>query len=260
MALKSSKKNLPICILEILKRYSDAEHPLSQKNIENYLKNDYGLEVDRKAIKRNLMNLVDCGFNIGYETVDRTTDDQEVNTICTGFYYIHDFTDDELRLLIDSTMFSSHIDDRQRQELVKKLENLSSTFFTARLGHVDAMKGKPSANKQIFYTISCLDEAITAHKKISFKYLYYGTDKKLHPKKRSDGSETYVVSPYRTAARDGKYYLICNFDGHDDVSNYRVDRIADVTVLDEPVFPFEKTRKSGGRPLDLEDYMEKHPY
>ena len=28
-------------------------------------------------------------------------------------------------------------------------------------------------------------------------------------------------------AKEGKYYLVCNYDKYDDVSNYRIDRMAD---------------------------------
>ena len=68
---------------------------------------------------------------------------------------------------------------------------------------------------------------------MSFQYLEYGVDKKLHPKLREDGSvREYVVNPYQMAAKEGKYYLICNYDKYDDISNYRVDRITKVEKLD----------------------------
>lgn len=79
-----------------------------------------------------------------------------------------------------------------------------------------------------------IGQAIGKGKKVSFQYLAYGTDKKQYPKLRSDGSDRYVVSPYQMAAKEGKYYLICNFDKYDDISNYRLDCIRDIHVLDEP--------------------------
>ena len=62
------------------------------------------------------------------------------------------------------------------------------------------------------------------------------------------------------AAKEGKYYLICNYDKYDDISNYRIDRIADIQMLDEPAKPFHKLKWAQGRGLDLATYMKEHPY
>ena len=62
------------------------------------------------------------------------------------------------------------------------------------------------------------------------------------------------------AAKEGKYYLICNYDKYDDISNYRIDRIRELKILDEPVKPFESLRGANGKPLDLAEYMKNHVY
>ena len=56
------KNMLIMNILEILKIHSDADHRLNQKDIVDLLKRDYQMTVDRKAIKRNLMKLIDLGY------------------------------------------------------------------------------------------------------------------------------------------------------------------------------------------------------
>ena len=61
-------------------------------------------------------------------------------------------------------------------------------------------------------------------------------------------------------AKEGKYYLICNYDKYDDISNYRVDRITEIEILDERAKPFEKLKWSDGKRLDLAEYMKKHVY
>lgn len=68
------------------------------------------------------------------------------------------------------------------------------------------------------------------------------------------------MNPYQMAAREGKYYLICNYDKYDTVSNYRIDRILDLKVLADPVKPFESLKGSSGQALDLASYMKEHPY
>jgi predicted DNA-binding transcriptional regulator YafY len=62
------------------------------------------------------------------------------------------------------------------------------------------------------------------------------------------------------AAKTGKYYLICNYEKYNDVSNYRIDRISDIEILDEPIKPFSELKDSQGMPLDLAKYMAQHIY
>ena len=91
-------------------------------------------------------------------------------------------------------------------------------------------KNKPE-NKQLFYTIDILDEAISKEKQVKFHYGLYGADKKLHPQKSSDGKiREYIINPYQIVATNGRYYLVCNYDKYDNLSNYRVDRIMDIEL------------------------------
>lgn len=65
------KKLLILYILDILQKYTDEEHRLSQKEIQDILKKEYEMPVDRKAVKRNLLNLMEYGSNIEYREVPR---------------------------------------------------------------------------------------------------------------------------------------------------------------------------------------------
>ena len=263
---KQPKKLLIVNILEILRKYSDADHRLSQREIMELLKTEYGVTIDRKAIRRNIIGLMECGYRIEYNESVRMvpnakTGISEESYLWSDFYLARDFSDAELRLLIDSLLFSRHIPYSQCKELVEKLEQLSSKYFRAHVRHIHTMPDTQPTNKQLFYTIEILDEAISAGKKVSFTYLDYGTDKKIHRRQRADGTvREYVVSPYQMAAKEGKYYLICNNDQFDNASNYRVERIADISLLDEPARPFSTLEGSDGQRLDLAKYMAEHIY
>ena len=251
---RQPKKLLIMNILDILRRYSDEDHLLSQREIGELLRNRYGMTADRKAIKRNLMDLVEFGLDIEYTEIARTTPDPRTgelaeNTILTGFYLVREFTDGELRLLVDGLLFSRHLPHSQCKELVEKLERLSSVYFRSRVSHIAPMPEDRTDNRQLFLNIELLDEAICRNRKISFHYLEYRTDKRQHLRTRSDGSvREYVVSPYQMAAREGKYYLICNHDSHDNAANYRLDRICDLALLEERARPFETLKGADGRP------------
>lgn len=266
MPAQQPKRLLIMNILDILKRYTDADHRLSQKEIADILRSEYNMTADRKSIRRNILNLMDCGYPIEYSetirmTPDPKTGEPEESYIWSDFYLEREFTDGELRLLIDGLLFSKHVPYSQCKTLVEKLEELSNIYFRSRVKHIARMPVDRADNKQLFLNIELLDEAISKKRKVSFHYLEYGTDKKLRPRTRPDGTvREYIISPYQMAAQEGKYYLICNYDKYDDISNYRIDRIADIHILDEPVKPFRSLKWAGGQALDLVAYMKEHPY
>ncbi|MBO2517980.1 MAG: WYL domain-containing protein [Clostridiales bacterium] len=266
MSAMQPKKLLILDILEILKKHTDAGHPLTQKQIIEYLQRDYGMTADRKAVKRNLTELMEAGYPvcIGSErprgTVDDETGGTDGNIMCSDFYYEHEFSDGELRLLIDGLLFSKHIPYNQCRELIGKLESLSNEHFKSHVRHIRSMPTDTPNNRQMFYTIEVLDEAISRGKQVEFTYCGYGTDKKLHPHLNHLGKpRRLVINPYQMAATNGRYYLICNMDKHDDVANYRVDRITDIIILDTPVKPKSQV-KGLEQGFDLPKHMAEHLY
>ena len=259
------KKILIINILDILKRYTDENHRLSQKDIVDILKTEYNMTVDRKAVKRNLINLMDFGYEIEYSesvrmTPNSKTGELEETYVLSDFYLVRDFTDSELRLLMDSLLFSKHLPYHQCRELIGKLEGLSNQYFKSRTNYIRTIPDLSLHPQQLFYTIDVLDEAIRKGKKVSFTYNEYGTDKKLHPRKDSNGNtRVYIVNPYQIAATNGRYYLICNYDKYDNISNYRMDRITNIQILDEPMKP-AKLVKGLEHGFDLPKHMAEHLY
>ena len=237
------KKMLILNILDILKKYSDKDHRLSAKEIGERLEREYMQKVDRKAIKRNLLNLIDFGYELEYSETIRKNKDGEEETIYSDWYLNREFTDAELRLLIDSLLFSKHIPYNQCKRLINKLEGLSNTYFKAKVKHIRTMPEKLPENKSLFYTIEILDEAIERKKRVRFHYISdYEIDKKPRLHLNQDGSKTiYKVNPYQMAATNGRYYLICTHKYYSDVSSYRIDRIVDIRLLeDEPITPMKE--------------------
>ena len=104
-----------------------------------------------------------------------------------------------------------------------------------------------------------LDEAIEGGKKVKFHYsdfnLKLEREKRIHYGKPAE----YIINPYQMVASNGRYYLIGNYDKFDNVSHYRIDRIIDIEIIDEPVKPMKKVNglKNG---LDLPKHMAEHIY
>ncbi|MBR5328827.1 MAG: WYL domain-containing protein [Firmicutes bacterium] len=235
------KKLSILFILEILRKETNAEHRITQQEIIRLLKRDYNMEAERKSIARNINDLIDAGYDIIYDE---------------GYYLdTREFEYSELRLLIDSVLFSKNIPAKQCKTLLKKVTGLTDRHFNARVKHIATMPTSPSDNQQIFFTIDVLDEAISQGKKVSFWYTEYHTDKKLHRKR----SNRYVVSPYQIAATNGRYYLICCTDKHDNVAHYRLDHMEGAEICEEKARPIAEV-KGLEHGLDLPKHMAEHIY
>ena len=84
MYTKQPKKMLIMNILDIMKKYTDEDHRLSQREIMEILESEYDMKAERKSVKRNLMNLIDWGYNIEYSEsvrVNKNGEEPEVFTV-----------------------------------------------------------------------------------------------------------------------------------------------------------------------------------
>lgn len=178
----------------------------------------------------------------------------------TDWYMSREFTDSELRLLIDSLLFSKHIPYSQCRSLVKKLEGLSSQYFHSHMNYIRTLPAGQPDNHQLFYTIAALNEAIHKGRQVAFRYLEYGTDRKLHPRCGSDGRpREYRVTPCQMAAAGGRYYLIGRYDGCEDFFHYRLNRISEIRMTDTPADTRAGAQRMG-QGLDLPRHMAEHLY
>jgi|Go1ome_4_1110791.scaffolds.fasta_scaffold01486_18 predicted DNA-binding transcriptional regulator YafY len=242
MYATGNKKMLNMLILEILKEYSDQEHRLTQQEIIRLLKSNYDMDCDRRSVKNNVMCLKELGYEISMED---------------GYYLLErEFDDAELRMLIDSVLFSKNLTQKQAKTLIEKLKGMGNRYFSAKVNHVSNLPELHHGdNKQLMYVLDTINEAISQHKKISFVYNKYGSDFKLHPKRE----EKYVVNPYQMVANNGFYYLIGNYDKYDDISHYRLDKMTCVEMLTEKVKPQNQvTGLEQG--LNLPKHMAEHIY
>lgn len=249
-----SKNLMVLYILKILKEYTDEEHRLSQEQIREILERDYEMSVDRKSIKRNLENLKAEGYEINSLTSKRGSGKKQ-NVTNTDYYIESEFDDSELRFLIDGLIFSKYVPYNQCVDLVKKLKGLTSKYFNPRIEFIQSLKDDKRMNKEIFYTIGILDDAIREKKKVKFNYCAYDIDKKLKPRKDKETGKNkeHIVNPYYIIAAQGKYYLLCKYDKYKDPANLRIDRIQNIEILDEAID--QKATKP-----DLPKHMLEHLY
>lgn len=106
---------------------------------------------------------------------------------------------------------------------------------------------------QIGEYIEIMLEAMYLHKKIRFQYteINNAMEKVL----RKEG-KMYQLNLYTIYWSDNNYYLIGSHDNHDGLTNYRLDRIENMSMSSEETIPAEE--KIGVNPeLVIQDYIKK---
>lgn len=93
LMVKPAKKLLPMLILDILRRKTDASHHLTQQQIGDLLLAEYDMSADRKSIRRNIDNLVDMGYDIEFskctnrKVKDAKTGEIETTSAMSGVWW-----------------------------------------------------------------------------------------------------------------------------------------------------------------------------
>jgi len=240
----NDKKSSVLYVLDILQTYTDNEHSLNYSQIGDKLSSIYGISLERKTIARDIDILIEKGYEI----------------IKRGNYGVHlesrDFEEGELLYFIDAIYSSRSMPTRYAKELVAKLTKDYSIYDKKKYKYLEKIDdGSRADNKQLFYTIEILNEAIEQGKKVQFQYSSYGLDKKLKPKK--DG-KIYTINPYYMVNNHGKYYLVCNYEKYDNLSNYKIECISNIKILDEPIRSV--TELPGQEKFSIKNYMQEHIY
>lgn len=214
-----------LCLLEILKIYTDSDHSLKMSEIISKMESVYGLKVERRTIYSCVNVLTEMGYSV-------LTPEETGEGYCLDE---HEFDASEVRLLMDSVYANQTVEVQYSKQLIEKLRKLLPEYKRRRYANLFVINsGRKTDNKQVFLNIEEIDDAIISGRKVSFTYLVYGFDKKLHPKRK----DPYTVSPYAMIAANEHYYLIGKCDSHDDaISHFRIDKIADIRIIDDLSVP-----------------------
>lgn len=223
-------------ILKILEESSDQDHPVAQTAIAAEL------DVDRKTVARCLEVME--GY-MDYDIVHQRK----------GIYLVPDedaFELSEVRLLIDSILASKVVSAEQTDIIVKKLAKLLNKHDRTHIRHIHSYKDWSKVdNKNIFWTIEVLDDAINKNVKVSFDYNTIGIDKKLHV----EGN--YTVSPVQLTFANGQYFVLAYTNDDDELRSFRIDKITNAKLLG--VISKKKQREVEWRDI-ASAYVEGHPY
>lgn len=224
--IKNANQRLKILYLyKILCEMTDEEHYITMPEIINQLAL-YGISAARKALYEDIEALKTFGLDI-----------VSLKGGTSGYYVAsREFELPELKLLADAVCSSKFLTEKKSNELLKKIEKLSSVHEAKQIHRQVYVSNRvKSMNERIYINVDVIHRAVAAGKQVSFKYFDYGLDKK---KKYRSGLR--VCSPYALSWDDERYYLIAYYKKYDSISNFRVDRMESIEILDEPIVPKPK--------------------
>ena len=254
---ENRKKYVIFKMVQILREYSDREHPMLQKDLVRRL-HDMDYTTDRSTVRRALIDLTGDPDSRVHSCANETHEetDSEREYYFSGIYYDQEFTEAELRWLIDGILYSRNAPHAQRDILIGKLCALGNARVRKQMNirRIRRLSEEEPMNEQLFENIEILNKAIEEEKKVTVVYNYMGPDFALHPV-YGDPDYHQLLNPYAMVIRNGFYFLICNKDNYSDMTHYRIDRITDIQLTDLPVKP---CRQLDGfhDGWNLQEYME----
>ncbi|MBQ6808014.1 MAG: WYL domain-containing protein [Firmicutes bacterium] len=220
--MKSPKQKLKILyLMKILLEQTDEEHMLSMPRLLEELQG-CGVKAERKSIYDDIEALRLFGLDV------------ELCPGRNGGYFVanRSFQLPELQLLVDSVQASKFVTLKKTEDLIQKLESLTSVH-QARALHRQVFVGKriKSMNESVYYNVDHIHTGINQDREIAFRYFDYTVEKKKQY--RRSGGE-YVLSPLALIWEEEKYYLIAYDAEAARIKHYRVDKMDSIRLLDTP--------------------------
>lgn len=238
-----NNKQRLLCLLDILKKYSDEENMLNLEMIDNKFDELYNETIPYKTLRNDLTAFSQS--ELFHVTVKRDKNGDK------NYYYFQDrpFEIHELRLLVDAVSSARFISRKDSNELIEKIKKLTSVPLAAQLENRIILKeNNQRSSQQVKYAIFTLHHAIYTHHYVQFKYGNYDVTKtfNLH----HQGSD-YLIKPLGLVWNSDFYYLIGEHlqeitqksNSNVDVArirHYRVDRMRQVDEIHQDYIPDSK--------------------
>lgn len=223
MAKQSNSKQKLLILRDIFMEKSDEDHALTIADLTNEL-SAYGISVERKTLYDDIELLTEYGVDIAIKKKGHS-----------NAYYVatRTFEPEELFVLADAVACSKFLSERKSKALISKIQKLTSRSLSKQLTRSFYIQNRvKNFNERIYYSINAIAQGINSKKKITFRYFEYNIRKE---KNFRNGGNIYTVSPYNLVWDNENYYLTCFCEKHNNISNYRVDRMIDVKVTDEAI-------------------------
>ncbi len=240
MAEGQKKKIKLLYTMKILMERTDENHILNALELVDILANEYEIETERKSVYNDIKLLQEFGIDIC----------QNKGSNPGYFVASRDFELPELKLLVDAVSASRFITQKKSEELIAKIEKLSSVHTAGELNRqVHINERVKAGNETIFYNVDAIHKAIHDDRMIAFTYTQWNKKGELEPK---HGGEKYEVSPWTLVWFDENYYLVAYQKKEKKVKYFRVDKMRDIEIS-----TYKREGKSNFNDFDLGRFTKK---
>lgn len=223
---KNTDSSIKLLVLyDILLKSTDEEHALSTNEIIEELKKR-GISVSRKVLPSDIDLLNKYGYEIcSYVKKSRY------------YYAVHQFFDTAEITMLADVIKASKLTQSRKETIINKLYSTIGLYRDTATDNIIFLETKKYGNSSIIYNIDAIETAIKQKKKVSFVYFHLDENKnKVYNKDK----KRYVFNPLSLIWSKDNYYLLCYDDRHDGTSRYRIDKMENVTVEDEPILEKEE--------------------
>ena len=212
-----------LLIIEFLRKQTSAESPVTTKDMCQKLM-EQGIKCDRRTLYQDIELLEEYGFPVGKKHVGHAM----------GYYYEGTMLNEtELRFLFDAIEAAGFLPREQADALQKKI-----TVMAAQLGSRSLPRDLLHFNEVIrtdaavFKNVKIIGDTIQNQTRLGFRY--FDLNEKRERIFRKLGRR-YLVDPIALVYNEGNYYLTVYSEKYDAFNIYRVDRMADLEILEEPI-------------------------
>ena len=223
---RSPEQKIRLLVLyDILKSESDEERPLSTNELIEKLA-EYGITATRQTIYDDIEMLNAFGYEI---LCDHGRNNR---------YFVGDraFELPEVQILLHAV--GAVLTDK----IAELLGNVQADKVKDLLTENECEYG----NEAIYYSIDTITTALIEKHKLSFLYFDIGSKGERIYRK---GKERYEVNPLGMVYSGECFYLVCFHDKYGNPASYRIDKMDEVRVEDEPI-----TKKKEYDKFDLKAY------
>lgn len=218
-------------LVKIFTEQTDDRHGLTMQEIIRQLE-EYDVTADRKTLYLDFEELRRFGIDIISEKTGRQT-----------FYHLGSrrFELAEVKMLVDSVQAAKFISDSKSKKLIRKLSSLVSNYEARQLSRQVVIAGRVKTdNKTVLNNVNAIYSAIDSGRQITFHYFQW--DAAGNPVLRHDGA-LYQVCPRALMWDDEYYYLVADHPKDACIRHYRVDKIKDLQITEDPSDPSEGETK-----------------
>lgn len=232
-------KDRILILLQYLKENTDEETAVSNSDIRKMFR-DRGESISLPTLRLDIAAIQRCGYDI---------DVNEINGVGTYYKMLdREWSLPELQILTDAVSAGQFLTSEKTGMLIGKLRQMAGPSERAKLRpSIMTAQHVKAPNEQILYTVQKIQEAIEADRRITFRHDMY--DAQLRRVAKHGGYE-YEVSPYATIWKQDRYYLVGWSEKHNDIANFRIDR------MELPKMS-KKKRRPAPDSLHLEDHSDK---